>query len=78
MRIEGRASRVETTTNEIATTVKQNAQSQAAFMGQAREARRSQAEQLVAIRGGVEVEASSCEVLEQRNVLLELRRKLEM
>ena len=76
MRIEGRVSRVETTTNEIATTVKQNAQSQAEFMGHAREAGRSQAEQLVAIRGGVE--ASSCEVLEQRNVLLELRRKLEM
>lgn len=76
MKIEGRASRVETTTNEIATTVKQNAHSQAEFMGQARETGRSQAEQLAEIRSGVK--ACSCEMIEQRNALLELQRKLEM
>lgn len=76
MRVDSRTTVIETTTNEIATRVKQYAHSQAKFIEHIRETDRSQTNRLSKIANGIESCAS--EVKEQRNALLEFQDKLKM
>ena len=75
MRLYSRMKSIETTANEVATTSKQYAHSQAEFVEHTRETNHSQTNHLSRISNGIE----SCvlEVKGQRNLLLELQDKLK-
>jgi hypothetical protein len=76
MRLDSRMKSIEKTANEVATTSKQYAHSQAEFIEHTRETNHSQTNHLSRISNGIE--SCALEVKEQRNLLLDFQDKLKM